>query len=74
MSATKSQQKVNTVPRPRRWASRANTAKHLGVDLRTVDRMTADGRLTSYRNGSRVVRFDLNEVDAAMQPSGGGAA
>jgi hypothetical protein len=33
--------------------------------------MAADGRLTAYRNGPRLIRFDLNKVDRAMQPSGG---
>ncbi|KDO94858.1 DNA-binding protein [Mycobacterium avium subsp. hominissuis A5] len=36
--------------------------------------MIADGRLTGYRNGARLIRLDLNEVDAAMQPFGGAAS
>jgi hypothetical protein len=36
--------------------------------------MVADGRLTAYRISSRVVRLDLNEVDAALEPCSGGAA
>ena len=35
--------------------------------------MIADGRLTGYRCGNRLVRVDLNEVDAAMKPYGGAA-
>jgi len=35
--------------------------------------MISDGRLIGYRSGSRLVRVDLNEVDAAMQPFGGAA-
>jgi len=35
--------------------------------------MVADGRLTAYRAGTRLVRLDLNEIDAAMQPFGGAA-
>jgi len=35
--------------------------------------MIADGRIRGYRNGSRVMRVDLNEVDAAMTPFGGAA-
>ena len=35
--------------------------------------MIADGRLTGYRSGGRLVRLDLNEIDAAMQPFGGAA-
>ena len=53
----------------RRWASMKQTADYLSVTDRTVRQMMFDGRLTSYRNGSRLVRIDLNEVDAAMEPS-----
>jgi hypothetical protein len=28
--------------------------------------MVADGRLTQYYLGARIVRFDLNEIDVAM--------
>jgi excisionase family DNA binding protein len=47
------------------------TAEYIGVTSRTVRQMVADGRLTAYRCGSRLVRLDLDEVDAAMQPFGG---
>jgi excisionase family DNA binding protein len=59
--------------RGRRWASTKQTADHLQVTVRTVRLMVADGRLTKYRLGPRVVRFDLDEVDAAMTPAGGDA-
>jgi len=52
----------------RRWASYRQTALYLGVTDRTVREMVADGRLTQYSLGPRIVRFDLNEVDAAMTP------
>lgn len=57
----------------RRWASIQQTAEYIGVTTRTVRQMIADSRLTGYRNGKRLVRVDLNEVDAAMQPFGGAA-
>jgi excisionase family DNA binding protein len=41
------------------------------VSERTITYMLADGRLTGYRLG-RTLRFDLNEIDAAMTPTGGG--
>jgi excisionase family DNA binding protein len=50
----------------RRWASTRETAAHLGVTVRTVRQMVADGRLTQYSLGQRCVRFDLNEVDASF--------
>ncbi|OBI53598.1 excisionase family DNA-binding protein [Mycobacterium sp. E787] len=58
----------------RRWASITDTAEYLGITRRTVRLMVAQGRIRAYRNGPRLVRIDLNEVDAAMTPYGGGAA
>ncbi|OJZ75813.1 DNA-binding protein [Mycobacterium paraffinicum] len=52
----------------RRWVSIADTAEHLGITTKTVRQMIADGRLTAYRSGPRLIRLDLNEVDAAMRP------
>lgn len=49
----------------------ADVADYLGVTTRTVQSMIADGRLTAYRLGPRVVRLRLADVDAALQPYGG---
>lgn len=62
------------IPYRRRYVKMAEAAEYLGVTDRTIRQMIADGRITGYRNGSRLVRVDLNELDAAMQPFGGGAA
>jgi hypothetical protein len=35
--------------------------------------MIADGRIAGYRSGTRLVRVDPNEIDAAMRPFGGAA-
>lgn len=59
-------------PRTRRFVSIQAAADYLAVTDRTIRQMIADGRLRAYRNGTRVVRLDLNEIDAAMQPFGGG--
>ncbi len=59
--------------RARRYGKISEAAEYLGVTDRTIRQMIADGRLTGYRNGNRLVRVDLNEVDAAMQPFGGAA-
>mgnify|MGYP001033085615 CR=1 FL=1 len=58
---------------PRRYGTMSDAAEYLGVTPRTIRQMIADGRLTGYRNGSRLVRVDLNEIDAIMQPFGGAA-
>jgi excisionase family DNA binding protein len=55
----------------RRYAKIIEAAEYLGVTDRTIRDMILDGRLTGYRNGTRLVRVDLNELDARMQPFGG---
>ena len=57
----------------RRYVKLKDAADYLDVTERTIRAMIADGRLTGYRNGTRLVRLDLNELDAAMKPFGGAA-
>ena len=57
----------------RNYATQKQAAEYLGVTERTVRQMIGDGRLIGYRSGKRLVRVDLDEVDAAMVPFGGGA-
>jgi excisionase family DNA binding protein len=65
---------ARTVPTPRRrYVSVAEAAEYLGVSDRTIRAMIHDGRLTGYRNGAKLVRLDLDEIDAKMTPFGGGA-
>jgi excisionase family DNA binding protein len=61
------------MPASRTYVSITDAAEYLGVAPRTIRQMIADGRLTGYRSGSRLVRLDRNEIDAAMQPFGGAA-
>jgi excisionase family DNA binding protein len=56
----------------RRYAKLKDAALYLDVTERTIRQMIADGRLTGYRSGSRLVRVDMDEIDAAMRPFGGG--
>jgi excisionase family DNA binding protein len=58
--------------RQRRYAKLNEAADYIHVTERTIRQMISDGRLTGYRSGTRLVRVDLNELDAAMQPFGGG--
>lgn len=55
----------------RRYIKISEAAKYLNVTDRTIRQMIADGRLTGYRSGTRLVRLDLNEIDAAMRAFGG---
>ncbi|MCG5433948.1 excisionase family DNA-binding protein [Mycobacterium sp. MYCO198283] len=57
----------------RRYATQYEAADYLGVTTRTIRQMIADGRLTGYRLNPRFIRIDLNDIDAAMTPTGGGA-
>ncbi|PND58116.1 DNA-binding protein [Mycobacterium sp. ENV421] len=57
----------------RRYVSIADAAEYLGVHTHTIRQMIADGRLTGYRSGHRLVRVDLNQIDDAMKPFGGAA-
>ena len=56
---------------PRRWASMQQCADYVGVGLHTIRDWIAKGQIRGYRMNSRVIRVDLNELDAAMQPFGG---
>lgn len=65
---------TQTKPPGRRYASLADAAKYAGVkNTRTVRDWISNGLITGYRINARVIRVDLNEIDAAMQPFGGAA-
>lgn len=64
---------ADTITPRRRYVKIAEAADYLQVTDRTIRQMIADGRLTGYRSGERLVRVDLNELDAAMKPFGGAA-
>jgi excisionase family DNA binding protein len=65
----------HVVPTPeapkRHWVTQQFVAAYLAVSTRTVREMTNDGRLRGYRINEKFVRYDLNEIDAALQPFGG---
>lgn len=61
-------------PTRRRYVTINDAAEYLGVTERTIRKMIADRRLTGYRMSRRVIRLDLNEIDAAMRPMNGGDA
>jgi excisionase family DNA binding protein len=48
--------------------SLATGAEHADVSIRTLRRYIADGRLTGYRMGPRLVKVDLAELDALARP------
>jgi len=52
----------------RRLVSLLDAAEFAGVHPRTIRRRVADGTLTGYRMGPRLLRIDLNELDAMLRP------
>jgi excisionase family DNA binding protein len=52
----------------RRLESIQTAAAYASVSTKTIRRRIADGTLTGYRFGSRCLRVDLNELDAALRP------
>lgn len=44
-------------------------AAYVGVSIMTLRRLVKAGRLTQYRLGDRLVRFDVAELDALVQPA-----
>lgn len=60
----------------RRIVTLAVAAAYADVNPRTLRRRIADGTLTGYRVGPRLLKVDLNEVDSQLLrpiPTGGTA-
>ncbi len=57
--------------RSRRLTSVADAAESYGVSERTIRRYIANGTLTAYRFGPRMIRVDLDELDSTLVPMGG---
>jgi len=52
---------------PKRPLTRSEVADFLQVSTRTIDRMCEDGKLKYWKLGPRYIRFNLDDVLAAMQ-------
>lgn len=55
-------------PELRRYCTIAEAAEYIGASTKFVRALIARGDLTGYRIGSRAIRIDLRELDAAMTP------
>jgi excisionase family DNA binding protein len=51
-----------------RWASLDAAATHIAVSRKSIRRMISEGKITGYRAGDRLIRVDLNELNALMSP------
>ena len=63
--------------RKKDYASIRVAAQYREVSEKTLRRYISEGRLTGYRFGPRMIRVDLNELDALFRPiptANGGAA
>ncbi len=58
---------------PKRLESLAVAAQIANVHPRTIRRYIAAGRLNAVRVGPRLIKVDLNELEAIFQPVGGSA-
>lgn len=53
---------------PRRLASITAAADYADVSTRTLRRYIAEGRVTGYRVGPRLVKIDLADLDKLARP------
>lgn len=58
----------------KRLESLSVAAEYANVNPRTLRRYIASGRLNAYRVGPRLLKIDLNELEAIFEPVGGGVA
>ena len=59
---------MRTLTPKRRLCSIPDAAQYAAVSTKTLRRRISDGSLTGYRMGPRLIRVDLNEVDALLRP------
>jgi excisionase family DNA binding protein len=55
-----------TPPRARRMRDLQGAGEYAQVHPRTIRRWISAGLLTGYRAGPRLIRIDLNELDAML--------
>lgn len=53
-------------PRHPRWATRTRAAEHVDVNPDTIDSWVEQRLITAYKCGPRLIRYDLNEIDAMI--------
>ncbi len=58
----------NTRASRRHLVSLAEAAEQAGCNPKTIRRRISDGSLSGFRMGPRLIRVDLNELDALLRP------
>ena len=56
--------------RPQRLAGTTEAARYSGRCTRTLYRYIADGLITGYRDGPKLIKIDLDELDQLLKPIG----
>ena len=66
---------ADSSPQLRRWLSQQEAADYIGVTNRTIRNYIRTGAIKGRRlPGSRLIRIDRHELDAALRPVPSGAA
>ena len=52
----------------RNYESLAQASERTGLSIKTLRRRIATGDLPAYRNGTRILRVDPQDVDRLMRP------
>lgn len=55
--------------KPRRYETMQSAAERTGLSVKSIRRRVAEGKLTGYRLGQRIIRLDPAEVDAMFVPT-----
>jgi excisionase family DNA binding protein len=55
-------------PRKKNFGTIATGASCYKVSEKTLRRWVAEGRITGYRFGPRMIRVDLNEIEQLLKP------
>jgi excisionase family DNA binding protein len=73
MPKNKSVARLSMVGRPvgRRYAKVKDAADYLDLHEATIRKWIDEGKIHAYRSGNRVLRVDLNEIDAMLAGDGG---
>ncbi|WP_035756846.1 excisionase family DNA-binding protein [Granulicoccus phenolivorans] len=60
--------KPQDLPAHAKYVRQEVAAERWDVSVDTIRRLIASGKITGYRLNRRVIRVDLDEVDAAFRP------
>ena len=63
--------KLTTAVVGRRYASISDAAEYIDVHPVTIRKLITSGRITGFRSSTKLIRVDLNELDAMLAAGGG---